>query len=242
MVHLSIIQLAEKTKSSEATIFRLCKRLGFSGYQDLKIALAQEIVQEPVQHIHEEMSPDDDIEVIIRKVFRTNISGLTDTFQLLDPADVEKAVEMIHRADRIEFYGNGGSGLIATDAYHKFMRTGINCIAHTDSHFQAMSAGLLGPESAVIGISHSGSNKDVLDAVKTAKSLGAGTIGITSYQSRRSPRFPTLCCIHQQGRRLSERRRCPQGLPSCRSLIHCISPRPGCGRRKRSPTCSKSEK
>lgn len=110
VVHLSIIQLAEKTKSSEATIFRLCKRLGFSGYQDLKIALAQEIVQEPVQHIHEEMSPDDDIEVIIRKVFRTNISGLTDTFQLLDPADVEKAVEMIHRADRIEFYGNGGSG------------------------------------------------------------------------------------------------------------------------------------
>ncbi len=126
-----------------------------------------------MQHIHEEMSPDDDIEVIIRKVFRTNISGLTDTFQLLDPADVEKAAEMIHRADRIEFYGNGGSGLIATDAYHKFMRTGINCIAHTDSHFQAMSAGLLGPESAVIGISHSGSNKDVLDAVKTAKSLGA---------------------------------------------------------------------
>ncbi|AFZ92229.1 MULTISPECIES: MurR/RpiR family transcriptional regulator [Bacillus] len=182
VIHLSIIQLAEKTKSSEATIFRLCKRLGFSGYQDLKIALAQEIVQEPVQHIHEEMSPDDDIEVIIRKVFRTNISGLTDTFHLLDPADVEKAVEMIHRADRIEFYGNGGSGLIATDAYHKFMRTGINCIAHTDSHFQAMSAGLLGPESAVIGISHSGSNKDVLDAVKTAKSLGAGTIGITSYQ------------------------------------------------------------
>ncbi|PIK31718.1 RpiR family transcriptional regulator, partial [Bacillus siamensis] len=173
---------AEKTKSSEATIFRLCKRLGFSGYQDLKIALAQEIVQEPVQHIHEEMSPDDDTEVIIQKVFRANISGLTDTFQLLDPADVEKAVEMIHGADRIEFYGNGGSGLIATDAYHKFMRTGINCIAHTDSHFQAMSAGLLGPGSAVIGISHSGSNKDVLDAVKTAKSLGAGTIGITSYQ------------------------------------------------------------
>lgn len=56
---------------------------------------------------------------------------------------MEQAVSALNEAKRIEFYGNGGSGIIAMDAYHKFMRTGISCIAHTDSHFQIMGAGLL---------------------------------------------------------------------------------------------------
>ncbi len=51
----------------------------------------------------------------------------------------------------------------------KFMRTGISCIAHTDSHFQIMGAGLLSKNSVVIGISHSGSNKGLLEALEVAK-------------------------------------------------------------------------
>ena len=148
---------------------------------------------------------------------------------------------MIHRADRIEFYGNGGSGLIATDAYHKFMRTGINCIAHTDSHFQAMSAGLLGPESAVIGISHSGSNKDVLDAVKI-KSLGAGTIGITSYQKSPLTQISDVV-LYTSTRETAFRTEAMSARLAQLSVIDTLYfATAGCGRRKRSPTCSKSEK
>ena len=185
IIHLSIVEFAKKTESSEATIFRLCKRLGFEGYQDLKIAIAQEIDQTKPDYVDEEMSLDDDTAIFMQKVFQANITALKDSFQLLNPEDVEKAVQLIHEAERLEFYGSGGSGLIATDAFHKFMRTGINCIVHTDSHFQAMSAGLLDQKSTVLGISHSGRNKDLLDAMKTAKEKGAKTIGITSYQ--RSP-------------------------------------------------------
>ncbi|MGR4030749.1 MurR/RpiR family transcriptional regulator, partial [Bacillus sp. ZZQ-131] len=88
----------------------------------------------------------------------------------------------LQEASRIEFYGNGGSGIIAMDAYHKFMRTGISCIAHTDSHFQIMGAGLLSKNSVVIGISHSGSNKGLLEALEVAKARGAKIIAITSYK------------------------------------------------------------
>ena len=63
---------------------------------------------------------------------------------MLNETALEQAVRALQEASRIEFYGNGGSGIIAMDAYHKFMRTGISCIAHTDSHFQIMGAGLLG--------------------------------------------------------------------------------------------------
>ena len=135
----------------------------------MKIAIAQEIDQTKPDYVDEEMSLDDDTAVFMQKVFQANITALKDSFQLLNPEDVEKAVQLIHGAERLEFYGSGGSGLIATDAFHKFMRTGINCIVHTDSHFQAMSAGLLDQKSTVLGISHSGRNKDLLDAMKTAK-------------------------------------------------------------------------
>lgn len=182
VIHLSISQLAEETFCSEATIFRLCKLIGFAGYQDLKIALASDVTEKPMQNLHEEVSLDDDMMTVAHKVFQSNLVGITDTLHVLDPNLLEQAVQLLNGAQHIEFYGNGGSGLIAMDAYHKFMRTGIDCIAHTDSHFQVMSAGLLKENSVVVGISHSGSNKDILEAIRIAKNAGAKTIAITSYQ------------------------------------------------------------
>jgi RpiR family carbohydrate utilization transcriptional regulator len=185
VVHLSINQLAEVTDCAEATIFRFCKQLGFRGYQDLKIALAREMAEEPMQNIHEEVAVEDDMFTVAQKVFSANISGLTDTLQLLDRDSLERAVQVLHEAKRIEFYGAGGSAPIAVDAFHKFMRTGVQCIAHTDTHMQVMAAGLLGTQGVAVGISHSGSNKDILEALRVAKEGGAQTIAITSY--RKSP-------------------------------------------------------
>lgn len=182
VVHLSINQLAEVTGCAEATIFRLCKQLGFRGYQDLKIALAQEVVDQPVQNIHEEVGQTDNMITVAQKVFQANIGGLNDTLQLLESGALERAVQLLHHAERVEFYGNGGSASIAEDAFHKFMRTGLSCIAHTDSHLQVMAAGLLRPGCVAVGISHSGSNKDMLEALQVAKASGAQTIVITSYR------------------------------------------------------------
>lgn len=112
-----------------------------------------------MQNIHEEVSVEDSMVTVAKKVFHSHITGLQDTLHLLNDTALEQAVKVLQEASRIEFYGNGGSGIIAMDAYHKFMRTGISCIAHTDSHFQIMGAGLLSKNSVVIGISHSGSNK-----------------------------------------------------------------------------------
>lgn len=181
VVHKSITELAEVTNSSEATIFRLCKNLGLQGFQDLKITLAREIVHTPMQNIHEEVSAEDSMVTVAKKVFHSHITGLQDTLHLLNETALEQAVRALQEASRIEFYGNGGSGIIAMDAYHKFMRTGISCIAHTDSHFQIMGAGLLSENSVVIGISHSGSNKGLLEALEVAKARGK-IIAITSYK------------------------------------------------------------
>ncbi len=181
VVHLSITQLAEVTRCAEATIFRLCRLIGMKGYQELKISLAGEMVEQPVQNIHEEVLPEDDMAQVARKVFTSNIIGITDTLQLLDTQSLNAAVQLLNSARNVCIYAVGGSAPIAMDAYNKFIRAGISCVMHSDPHLQLTTAALLGPESVVLAISHSGSSKDLIEVVRAAGKTGAKTIVITSY-------------------------------------------------------------
>ncbi len=194
VIRQSITEIAETCGCAEATIFRLSKRLGLQGFQALKIALASE-TSEPSLGIHEEVHETDAILSVAEKIFRANIQSIEDTLSLLDAGLMEKAVSLISGARRLEFYGCGGSAMLAQDGYHKFMRTGIPCIAQTDSHFQVMSAALLGPQDVVIAISHSGTNKDIYEAVAIAASRGAKTISVTDYSKTPIGRISDVCLV-----------------------------------------------
>ena len=60
------------------------------------------------------------------------------------------------------------------------MRAGLNAVAYTDNHMQVIAASHLTEKDIAIGISHSGSSKDIVDALKVAKEHGATTIAITN--------------------------------------------------------------
>jgi RpiR family transcriptional regulator, carbohydrate utilization regulator len=159
---------------------RLCQHIGMKGFQDLKIGLARELV-EPSKFIHEDVSPDDSTALVIAKVLQSDIAALIDTLKVLDAAALERAAKMILRAKRVEFYGIGSAGPVAVDIYYRMLRIGINCVVSIDSHMQAVSAALTDPEVVVLVISHSGSTRETLDAMRLAKTAGAQTIAITNY-------------------------------------------------------------
>ncbi len=92
---------------------------------------------------------------------------------------MEKAIEVLATANRIYFYGIGGSGGIARIAHHLFLKAGIFSTVYDDGYMQAVSAALLQKGDVVVGISHAGSTKDVVEALAIAKSTGASTIAIT---------------------------------------------------------------
>ncbi|PGL71808.1 MurR/RpiR family transcriptional regulator [Bacillus sp. AFS055030] len=180
IIHSTITEVAEDLNVADATVFRFCKRIGFKGYQALKIALATEIMT-PIQQIHEEINEKDDEITIANKIFQSNIRTLENTAQILDSASIKKAVNLILNANKVELYGVGGSSVIAMDAFHKFIRTGIKANSYTDSHFQLMSASQLTKEDVAIVISHSGSNKDILRILQVLNENGTKTIGITGF-------------------------------------------------------------
>lgn len=184
IIHLSITEVAERSNTSESTVVRLCKRLGYKGFQDMKIHFAKEVIA-PEKQIHEVIEKDDDVLLIKKKIFQSNIQALYDSLEVCNDEQLEKAVQVISKANLIEFYGTGGSGAVAIDAHHKLLKLGIKSFAYTDTTLQAMSASVLDDKDVVIGISHTGSNIDVLHAMKLAKDAGATLICITS--SSKSP-------------------------------------------------------
>jgi len=180
VINLSITELAEKSEASESSVVRFCQSLGYRGYYELKISTARELVVPP-QHIYEEINLSDTVASIKEKVFQANILALQDTIKMLDNRELKKAVEVISKAGLVVFYGMATSAAVALDSAHKFLRINLNSVSYSDSHMQAISAALLKKGDVAIGISHSGSSKEVVEALRIARQSGATTICITHH-------------------------------------------------------------
>ncbi|WP_215113138.1 MurR/RpiR family transcriptional regulator [Exiguobacterium sp. s63] len=180
IIHHTINQVADDLDVAESTVFRFCQRVGFKGYQALKIALASDVVA-PLQDIHEDIAETDTVLEIAEKIFSTNGKTIESTRQILEASSLEKTVELFLNARRIEFFGSGGSAVVALDAYHKFVRSGLQVSAILESHMQLMSASQLTTEDVAVVISHSGASKETLDIAKLLKEKGVPMIAITNY-------------------------------------------------------------
>ena len=179
----SITNLAEDSGVSEPTVTRFCRKLGLSGFMELKLCIARELPSG--SYLHENVSETDNLPVIFEKLFNSGIEALKASLKQIDLEILQKAVNALRKAGRIDFYGLGGSAIVARDAYHKFFRLGIPCAVHDDPHMQVMSAALLSKGDVVIAISHTGSTKDIVESIKIAQKAGATVIGICG--SRKSP-------------------------------------------------------
>lgn len=180
VVHMSVTEVAERSGSSEGSVIGLCQQLGARGFQQVKIAIARDLVQ-PVQFIHEDLEPNDDLGTVVDKIFRSDLQALHDTQKALDLGQLSRAVAAIRKANRVEVFGIGSAATIAEDANYRLLRIGINSRATVDSHVQAITAALSSPDVAVLTISHSGSTIETLTATRLAKEAGATTIVVTNF-------------------------------------------------------------
>src|SRR3984893_38078 len=169
LIYLTVTELAERTNTSESTVVRLCQKIGYKGYQEFKIVLARDLV-EPATAIYAAIEPGDDLATVKTKVFQANAQALRDTIEVLDDGELQRAVDALSAARRVEIYGVGGRGPLGL---------GLQVVALSDGDLMAMSSSLLAPGDVALGISHTGASRDVTDALNRAKTEGATTIGIT---------------------------------------------------------------
>ncbi len=192
---LSISQFAEKADCGNATIVRFAKRLGLGGYQDLKIAVAQEIAT--LSSETGQISPSDTCYAMFTKRLRDIQIALQKTRLVLTPSAMDAAAKKIMGAKRIVIFGLGNSAAVAHDAQHKFLRVGLNASSCSDNHLQAIIASHLDPECVAIGISHSGQSVDIVEALKLARMCGATTICVTNYGKTPITEVADICLFTQ---------------------------------------------
>lgn len=181
IISLSISELAEKCGCGEATIVRFARRLGLEGYQGLKLFIAQEASNSYNVIDKEIIAKGDSCLSIFSKISNDIYRSLEYTKKVLDENTLIKAAKKISEARRIAIFGLGNSSAIAIDAQHKFLRAGLSAAAYCDNHMQAIVASHLTKDDVAIGISHSGSSIDVVEALRLSKEAGATTISITNF-------------------------------------------------------------
>lgn len=179
VIELSITELADRCSCSEATIFRVCKKIGCKGYQEFKIRIAHELI-DPIENIHEDIEKNDNYITIMDKVFTSTIVSLQETMKINNVKSLEAASDLLQNANEINFFGMGISGAVALDSYVKFIRTGKRVSYQNDSHIQAMLASTMKKDDVIVAISNSGSNKELIENIKIAKENGAKVILISS--------------------------------------------------------------
>jgi DNA-binding MurR/RpiR family transcriptional regulator len=175
----TITELSAASGTSEATIVRTARLLGFAGYPQLRLALAAAAAQ-PDRLVPGDLAPDDPLSEVIMKVARAESEAINDTVAQLTSERLGLVVDAITGARRVDVYGVGASGLVAGDMAQKLMRIGMSSHAFSDAHLALTSAVLLRAGDVAIGISTSGETPDVLEPLGRAREAGATTVAITN--------------------------------------------------------------
>lgn len=178
IVSLSISELAKRCGAGDATVVRFARRLGLSGFSELKISIARQIGGESERIGISEA--DNCHDIFIKRISEVDLA-LEKTGRVLDSDELQKAAQGVLEARRILIFGLGNSAAIAIDAQHKLLRAGLNAVAYSDNHMQAIAASHTTPADMAIGISHSGASRDVVAALRICRERGATTVCITNF-------------------------------------------------------------
>ena len=182
----TIVELAERSGTSPATITRFCRAMDFEGYADLRLGIAAETGRMArsagwTVDIGREIQPTDPLARVLGQIMAADTQAMDDTAALLDLAEVERAADAIAGASRVDIYGASGSALVGGEMQFSLHRIGVATWAWTDVHNGLASAALLKAGDVALGISHSGQTRETIEMIAEAGGRGAVTIALTSY-------------------------------------------------------------
>jgi DNA-binding MurR/RpiR family transcriptional regulator len=183
-VQLTITDLADEAGTSQTTVIRFCRSVGVDSYPSLRLQVAawagrNAALDQP--WVSAELDPNDDLAAVAARIGQSAATAVQQTADRLDLAELERAIEAITAAGRIDVYGTGASALVAEDLQRKLHRIGLSVWAWPDPHMAITSAANLGQTDVVVAVSHSGRTTDTLEPVIEARERGAQVVAITNF-------------------------------------------------------------
>ena len=177
---LSISSLAKECNMAEATIYRFCKQLGFEGYNEMKIALAQANVT-PTSFSSYSLDSAINTPSLCDNVYASFMAAINSTISVLDSDAIDEAALLLQRATSVYCLGQGGSMVLANDIWIRFATISNKFRNCGDSHTQLIAASLMGAGDVILFVSYSGATHDMMQTLTVARKAGAKIILITHY-------------------------------------------------------------
>src|SRR5437660_3844936 len=142
VLRLPTDQLAREIGVSQGTLSNFSQTLGYSGFKAFRLALAAE-VNTPFHLDHSTIARGDTLQTIANKAISANVDVLLSTLRSLEMGEIEKTIEAIQQARRIDLYANGISSSVALDAFNRLLTMGLSVSWLPDIAHQLASASLL---------------------------------------------------------------------------------------------------
>ncbi|EHR35490.1 MurR/RpiR family transcriptional regulator [Helcococcus kunzii] len=186
VISTDIHKLARLGFCSAATIVRICKKNGISGYKDLKLALMNELnfndnlIKDSVKAKNATGAPE-----IVNEIFNENIKAINNTYNLIDYEVIDKVVNLMKKAKVIRLFAIGASYLVAKDLQQKFERINKFSVLYEDTHLQIVNSNNATKDDLAIIISYSGETKELTSMAKNIKSNGCKIVSITQYSNNK---------------------------------------------------------
>lgn len=181
--YMSVTSIADATYTSNASVVRFCKKIGYKGFKDFKTDLILSTINQDNKQDYDDQKllNDNSISSAKESIIHNNIQVLQETIDLLSDEAIERTANAINHAKRMNVFGIGQSHLISLDMQMKFQRINRQCDVFVDSHTQLVAASLMNKGDVAIAISYSGKTEEVNNAIEVAKERGAFIAAITKY-------------------------------------------------------------
>ena len=170
--NMTASEIASITNTSAATVVRFAKKLGYSSLNEMKIKLSISLTEEKNNRKFKYLDENLSINSIINTV-------KNETVNLIDENKLNKAINLLSKANTIYIFGVGVSNLVGLDFYYKLSRINKRCIIHSDTHLQIISSTMLREGDVVLAISYSGKTNETLQCVRNARKNNVPIISLT---------------------------------------------------------------
>ena len=163
VIMMNVSQLAKASKTSEATVVRTCKHLGYQGYYQMRLVLSRDI---GTKSNDADLNEEGDF---VQRIFEHNIQNLRAIASRLSKKELLTCAYKLTHATAVHILAIGNTTPIALDLSFRLSRFGVQAFSSSISEYYLNNVSLGKETDVVIALSGSGTAKQVLQAVDIAK-------------------------------------------------------------------------
>lgn len=184
IIKMSIQECAKKNFTSTATILRLCKKIGLTGFSELKFLLKQELDDEKPNVLKNKNTLS-----IINETF----INLENTIRLLNSNELERVINLLLSDKKIHLYA-GGFSSFAMEYLEKYLLSlGRQVVFYQTAPLAYRAANNMSENDIIIIASTSGATPPIIKITQLAKKSKALIIAISNFSNNPLAELADIC-------------------------------------------------